>query len=275
METDQVWRVAAIRFLNTAPLMWGLEHEPHLDISYTVPSHCARQMREGQADIGIIPVIEMARIAGLAALPGIGITAREQVRSILLISRVAPANIQRLALDSSSRTSAALVQILLRQYWKAGEPQVREAEPDWREMLRDNDAALVIGDPALQISVHHSAAGYQVFDLAQVWQEWTGLPFVFALWAVRREAIASVQEASWLSERFQRAKVEGMAHIPELAATWAPRMQLPVAEVLRYLQHNVVFDVDTAAWAGLTRFFKLAAEQHLIARPDIPELLLT
>ncbi len=184
------WRVAAISFLNTAPLLRGLENEAGLRLQSMLPAQCAEALRAGTADIGIIPVIEMARIPGLVALPEIAIAARSEVRSILLISRCPPARIRRLCLDPASRTSAALVQILLRRRFGA-EFSIEPPTPDWQAMLARADGGLLIGDPALQVSVSGAAAaaGFETRDLAAEWHRWTGLPFVFALWAVRQERL--------------------------------------------------------------------------------------
>lgn len=268
--------MAAISFLNTAPLMWGLDAEPRLEIAYTVPSQCAEALRRGGADIGIIPVIEMARIADLAALPGIAIAARAEVRSILLISRRPAAQVRTLCLDRSSRTSSALAQILLAQRYGA-RFEVTEQAPDWRAMLDQSDAGLLIGDPALRISIsgEAAAAGMLVYDLAAEWHQWTGLPFVFALWAVRRQRLAAepAAGAAWLIERFQRAKREGLARVEELAALWAPRMGISPGEVRRYLQTDVEYDFTPEHRQGLERFFQLAAAQGLIPSPRPPAFL--
>ncbi len=267
------WRVAAISFLNTAPLLWGLETEPRLQLSYTAPSACAEQMRREEAEIGIIPVIEMARIAGLAALPGIAVAARAEVRSILLITKKPWAEIQRVALDRSSRTSAALAQILLLRRYGA-KFEVTERAPDWRTMLEDADAALVIGDPALRLTLTGEAeeAGYRVHDLAAEWHAWTGLPFVFALWAVRRSSVPPGEE-NWLIERFQRAKRDGLANSAVLVERWSRRLDLPAEEIRRYLARDVEYDLTPEHWAGLARFYELAAEQGLIPSPQPPALL--
>lgn len=267
------YRVAAISFLNTAPLLWGLDTEPALQLAYTAPSACAEQMRRGEAEMGIIPVIEMARIPGLAVIPGIAVAARAQVRSILLITRQPLGEIRRLALDRSSRTSAALAQILLRQRYGA-HFEVAERAPDWRAMLEEADAALLIGDPALRLSITGEAelAGYRAHDLAAEWHQWTGLPFVFAVWAVRRQAVPAGREA-WLTGRFQRAKRDGLANVESLVRRWSHRLALPAEEVRRYLAHDVEYDLGPEHWAGLGHFYQLAAELALIATPQPPAIL--
>ncbi len=272
-EAEPRYRVAAISFLNTAPLLWGLDTEPALQLAYTSPSACAEQLRHGEAEIGIIPVIEMARREGLAALPGIAVAARAEVRSILLITRHSLGEIRRLALDRSSRTSAVLAQILLCRRYGA-RCEAAERAPVWRDMLEDADAALLIGDPALRLSITGEAeqAGYRTYDLAAEWHQWTGLPFVFALWAVRRSAVPEPRRA-WLAERFQRAKHEGLANAEMLVQRWSRRLDLPAEEIRRYLAHDVEYDLSPEHWAGLGHFYQLAAEMGLIASPRPPGLL--
>ena len=273
-------RLAAIEFLNAAPLMWGLEQDPDISAFFTVPSACAAALRDGTADLGVIPVIELARIPGLAGVRGVGVTARRQVRSILLISKVPPARIRSLRLDASSRTSAALVQILLQEYWKA-RFTTAEALPDWRDMLRAADAALLIGDPALRLRVsgEPEREGLSVVDLATVWNQWTGLPFVFALWGVRTAAVADFErgqpgkDAAWLVRRLLRSKQEGIAHREDLVRLWAPRLALPEDEVRRYLEHDVEYDLQTEHERGMQLYLDLAARQGLLETPRIPVFL--
>lgn len=271
-------RLAAIEFLNAAPLMWGLEQDPGIETCFTVPSACAAALRDGTADMGVIPVIELARIPGLAGIPGIGVTARRQVRSILLISKVAPRQIRSLRLDRSSRTSAALVQILLKEYWGAAFTTAA-ALPSWRDMLREADAALIIGDPALRLRVSGEPVrdGLQVFDLATVWHQWTGLPFVFALWGIRRAAVDALQreqphqDEAWLVRRLLQAKQEGVAHREDLVRLWAPRLQLSEDEVRRYLQQDVEYDLQPEHERAIQLYFDLAARHGLLEAPRLPE----
>lgn len=271
-------RLAAIEFLNAAPLMWGLDQEPGIETFFTVPSACAAALREGTADMGVIPVIELARIPGLAGIPGIGVTARRQVRSILLISKVPPPQIRSLRLDLSSRTSAALVQILLLEHWGA-RFTTASATPAWRDMLREADAALIIGDPALRLRVsgEPEREGLKVYDLATVWHQWTGLPFVFALWGIRRAAVDALEreqpqkDAAWLVRRLLQAKQEGVAHREDMVRLWAPRLHLAEDEVRRYLEHDVEYDLLPEHHRAIQLYFDLATRHGLLETPRLPE----
>src|SRR5450631_1267002 len=147
-------RVSAISFLNTAPLMWDFEHGTageHFEIDYTIPSECAAALAADRADIGIIPAITYAQIPGLVILPNIAIASKNHVRSILLVSKRRIEDIRTVATDTSSRTSVALTQILFAKFF-GGQRKLTPHPPELTEMLKQHDAALLIGDSALQIS---------------------------------------------------------------------------------------------------------------------------
>src|SRR5262252_7614431 len=148
-------RISIVQYLNTAPLLWGFTNGPlqgKYDLSFTVPSQCAEDLRLGRADIAIIPAIEYQRIPGLAILPDMAIASKNQVRSLLIVAKKPIEQVTTLALDSSSRSTQALTRILCAEKWRIA-PKFTEAVPDLPEMLHDADAALLIGDPALRISL--------------------------------------------------------------------------------------------------------------------------
>ncbi|HXR97676.1 MAG TPA: menaquinone biosynthesis protein [Terriglobales bacterium] len=272
-------RIAAIDFLNAAPLMWGLGADARFTLDYTLPSACADALRQGDADLGVIPVIELARREGrisLTALAGMGVAssaaAPSEVRSILLVSRGPVEQARSVSLDAASRTSAALAQILLRHRF-AAKAQFVVGDSDWRAALARHDAALIIGDPALRLRISGEAerAGFEVLDLAREWHQWTGLPFVFALWGVRGEVYAANHE--WLPARLRQALDDGIAQRSAIAAAWAPRLGIPEAEAHLYLSENVVHRLGPAHAAGLERFFALAAADGLIEVSAAPAML--
>jgi chorismate dehydratase len=276
-------RISAISYLNTAPLMWDFEHgdSEHsnagndFDISYTVPSRCAALLNEGSADIGIIPVAAYATVPGLLVLPGVAIAARQAVRSILLVSSVPLEKIQTVALDISSLTSTALIKVLFAKWWGGGRTFVA-MEPDVEEMLRRADAGLVIGDPALQVDRSH----YFTYDLAEEWLRFTGKPFVFAFWALRKEARQearedAIREASPLLDLaaiFQRSRDHGLEpeNLDTIAREWVPRVGLTKADVKEYLTENIHYFLDAQCMEGLRLFYRYAEECG--ALPKAPEL---
>ena len=271
-------RISIVQYLNTAPLVWGFTHGPlqgRYDLSFTVPSQCAEQLARGNVDVAIIPAIEYQRIPGLVALPGMAIASKHAVRSLLVISRKPIEQVRRLALDLSSRSTEALVRLLAAGRWRApGAPPIEftSASPDLAAMLSENDAALIIGDPALRLAERHDAGEpllpgitrLHVYDVITEWRAWTGRPGVLALWAVRPRAVHPEMVAD-----FQASKDYGLAHLEEIAANAAATLGLPQAHLERYLRENIDFGLDEENRAGLQLFFEKAAAAGLIpaARP--------
>ncbi|MGE0404680.1 MAG: menaquinone biosynthetic enzyme MqnA/MqnD family protein [Candidatus Korobacteraceae bacterium] len=274
-------RVSAISFLNTAPLMWdfdqGMVPRPeagpracdNLEISYTVPSHCARDLRAGTSDIGIIPAITYATIPGLAILPDAAIAARGPVRSILLVSKTPLSEIRTVAADSSSRTSVALAEVLFRKFL-GGARTFAETDPDLASMLQTHDAALLIGDSALRIPLQGS--GYHIFDLSELWHHYTGHAFAFAFWAVRLAALKEVDASVDWARMFRQSRDHGLEHasVEEIARQWSPHVGVSKTSVQEYITRNIHYFLDERTRLGLELFYRYAAECGLI--PTAPEL---
>jgi chorismate dehydratase len=263
-------RISAISYLNTAPLIWDFENGDtgrDFDISYTLPSACARALEGGTADIGIIPAAAYTQIAGLTVLPGVAIASRRPVRSILLVSKVPVEKIRTVALDTSSLTSAALTKILFEK-WLGGGRTFTPMAPDIERMLATHDAGLLIGDPALQLN----RARYQTLDLAEEWIRNTGKPFVFAFWAVRQEALRDSSRAQDLASVFQESRDHGLQprSLDKISREWAPRLGLTEANIRSYLTENIYYHLDAACLEGLQLFYRYAAE--IGALPAAPEM---
>jgi chorismate dehydratase len=268
-------RVSAISFLNTAPLMWDFEQGKvpassevkiagNLEIAYTVPSRCARELARGGADIGIIPAITYASVPNLAILPDVAIAARGPVRSILLVSKVPQEKIRSVATDSSSRTSVALAEVLFRNFL-GGQREFQEMEPDLEPMLRQHDAALLIGDSALRIPLQGS--GYEVYDLAEMWRRYTGHSFVFAFWAIRMLALQEADREQDVAQIFRESRDHGLEpeNVEQIARLWAPHLGISELEIRNYLTQNIHYFFDDDACRGLELFYRYAAECGLIA----------
>ena len=265
-------RLSAISFLNTAPLMWDFERGDagkDFEISYTTPTACAAALAAGTADMGIIPAVTYAEIPGLVILPNIAIAAKDNVRSILLISKKPVEDIRTVATDTSSRTSVALTQVLFTKFF-GGHRKFTPHPPDLKEMLKEHDAALLIGDSALQISLHDSP--YHLYDLAHDWRRLTGKPFVFAFWAIRLDALHRQPKGMNLREVFQRSRDHGL--LPEsvavLANEWGPKLGITEAEVTTYLTESIHYYLDRENHGGLQLFLTYTHEIGLI--PAVPEL---
>jgi len=273
LENMRALKISAISFLNTVPLMWDFEHEPsreireNFQIEYTVPSLCAKALREGTADIGIIPVITMATIPDLVALPDVAIAALNKVWSIQLVSKKPIEEIRTVAVDTSSRTSVGLTQVLLTKFF-GGHRDLTPMAPVLGPMLDRCDAGLLIGDPAMMVKTD----GLYSYDLAEVWRAKTGLPFVFALWAVRKAALAEMRPGVDLEKIFRLSRDHGLLpkNVDAIAREWSPRMGLSAARIVSYFRENIHYTLDAECRKGLALYFKLAAECGVI--PAAPEL---
>ena len=253
--------------MNTAPLIWSFTRgsrarEVEL-LTDAAPARCAELLARGQADAALVPVIEYQRFEPEVLLvPEVCVGARAQVRSVVLVTRQRRLrDLRSVALDPSSRTSAALVEIIVRAFIGHA-PQLAPAAPDLRAMLAAHDAALLIGDPAMTFA----RAGLQVYDLASLWREHTGLGFVFAMWMARADGEAARRA---LAVDFVGARDEGLAHIAEIAAAYAETLGLPRAELSAYLRENIRYTLDEAMLAGLEMFYRLA-RKHEIIRAERP-----
>lgn len=264
-------RIAAISFLNTAPLMWEFEHgrpAGEYEIRYTLPSHCAEMLRAGTADIGIIPAAAYASIPGLAIVPGVAIAAKGPVRSIFLISKKPAEEIRTVAADTSSRSSVALLRILFEKHWKT-KPEFVPMAPELAPMLAKCDAGLLIGDPALVAAARLKPGEYHVYDLAEEWIRLTGLPFVFAFWAVRS---AAVEDAATLVRDFQSSRDAGLRkeNIETIVHEWAPKLGLGDDVVRDYLREAIYYGLDDECLKGLRHFYQLSVECKVL--DQAPEL---
>ena len=276
-------RLSIVEYLNTAPLVRGFTHGPlrgKYELSFTVPSLCAEALRTGAADVAIIPVIEYQRIGGLVVLPNLSIAAKKSVRSLLLVSKKPIAEVTRIALDRSSRSTQVLVCILCAKKWGIA-PECFEAEPELPAMLEAADAALLIGDPALRlalnaescakrdaagrISVSGEIAGLPkdsavfIYDVVEQWQALTRLPAVLAVWAARRETATPE-----VVQHFQQSLGFGLEHLDEICLEAAQGLGLPVAKLRRYLEENIDYTLDNENLRGLGKYFSFAAELGII-----------
>ena len=263
-------RISAISYLNTAPLMWDFEHGQagrDFDISYTLPSDCARAIETGTADMGIVPAAAYAQVPGLMVLPGVAIASRRPVRSILLVSNLPLEKIRTVALDTSSLTSVALTKVLFEK-WLGGGRTFTAMPPDIEKMLASHDAGLLIGDPALQID----RSRYLTLDLAEEWIRYTGKPFVFAFWALRQDALHEASPVQDLAAVFQQSRDHGLEpeSLDYISREWAPRLGITESDVRSYLTENIHYRLDAPCLEGLHLFYRYAAE--IGALPTAPEM---
>jgi chorismate dehydratase len=251
-------RVGAVNYLNTKPLICDLDElAPEAELILEVPSRLADLLAAGRLDVALIPVIEYFRSGRYTVVPDIAIATRGPVLSVTLFSRVPWARVRRVALDAGSRTSAALAQVLLRRRYGV-EPEVVALPLDRDAEDADADAVLLIGDRAMRACLPGFAHAY---DLGQEWYDWTGLPFVFAVWAVRPGA-----ELGGVAEVLAEAKRRGRERAGEIAHREAPRLGLDAGFCRRYLSNILHFDLGAREQAGLHHYYMLACELGLAPR---------
>lgn len=242
----------AVSYLNTVPLVWGMLHGPQsaeVDLSFSIPSECARDVEQDKAEVGLVPVAEIAR-QELEIVPGVGICCLGAVRSILLFSRVSWHEIRTLAADHSSRTSVKLARIILRERYGA-EPRITHEKPVLHDMLLHSDAALVIGDPALRLEP--ATLPFECLDLGAEWFGLTRLPFVFAAWAGKPGiAVSALVGITVESNLFGQARIDEIIE-HEFAGRGISREL-----TRRYLTQHIQFTIGGAEQRGLEAFLELA-----------------
>ncbi|HEY9283389.1 MAG TPA: menaquinone biosynthesis protein [Pyrinomonadaceae bacterium] len=251
--------MAASSYLNSAPLIWSFargarRREVEL-LTDAAPARCALMLARGHADVALVPTIEYQRMRDLAVVPGVCVGARRAVRSVVLVTRTDDLReVRSVALDESSRTSAALVRVIFREFY-GRDLETATARPDVARMLGGRDAALVIGDPAMTFA----REGLVVHDLATLWRERTGLGFVFAMWMARASDGGLARAVD-----FAAARDEGLAGLEEIVAEYERELGLPRAELREYLTENIRFHLDEEMRAGLELFYELARKHNLI-----------
>ncbi len=248
--------VCAVSYLNTVPLVWGMLEGPQRDLfhlTFALPSICAAQLASGDVDIGIVPVAALLE-QKLEIFRGAGIASNGPVRTILLVSKCRPEDIDLLAVDSGSRTSVLLARHYLSTQFGVS-PALVSMTPDLEPMLAAAGAALIIGDPALLLDPGElRARGLHVTDLGEEWTRSTGLPMVFAVWAGRREVHTAGAEAAFVeSARF------GLAHIDDIVAAEHARRGISPVLAHEYLTRNIVFELGDLEYRGMRAFLDAAA----------------
>lgn len=262
--------------------MWDFEHPPlaaklaeRYQLHYTLPSLCADELLAGRADLGLIPIASLT--PSLTIVPGSTIASLDQVRSIQLIVK-APLTLEQvrtIAADNASRSSRAYAELLFRRFLRTS-PEFVTQPANLITMLRNADAALLIGDPALlalesRSQVEAAVGPCQWFDLASEWRACTGLPWVAAVWAVRPESLTRSQvTAVELIDNLTRSRDHGLAHIDDLVAEWAPRIAVPAETIRHYLTANIHYTLTPECIRTIQIFREYAATEGIL--PPLPSL---
>ena len=278
-------RVAAISFLNPAPLLYNFEHPPtaatlaaNYTLHYTTPANCAHELLTGAADLGLVPIASLT--PELAIVPGCTIASLDEVRSILLLVKnphklptfEALRQVRTIAADAASRSSQAYAHILFEHFHQT-HPTFLELPADPTSMLARADAALLIGDPALFARESRSTLdpNNQLLwlDLAQLWRQHTNLPRVAAVRAIRPQALTTLTPTQLIAD-LTASRDAGLAHIDDLVREWTPRLAIPPNTIHAYLTQNIHYTLDPACLQAIHLFRKLAAE--IKALPPLPHL---
>ncbi len=275
---DSRLRIAAIRFLNPAPLMWDFEHPPLQEelsrryrIDWMLPSECADRLAGGEAELGLVPIAALAANPNLRVLPGCTIASKGRVRSLLLVRRAKQelSAIRTVAADTASRTTITYTRILFRKWWN-GNPEFLPMAADLDTMLDRADAAVVIGDPAL-MALEERANRYErteeelvYHDLAAEWKAASGLPFVSAVWGTA----CSHSFDERVTEDLIHSRDHGLANIDALVTEWTRKIPLRADTIRTYLTENIHYVLDEECIEGMRGFFRYAAETGILPQYD-------
>ncbi|MDH7479290.1 MAG: menaquinone biosynthesis protein [Syntrophomonadaceae bacterium] len=269
-------RVGHIQFINCLPLYYGLvKNGVLLDVELTkgTPTELNRHLIEGRLDISPISSIEYARHhRDLILLPDLAVGADGEVRSIILVSRVPLMELggKTIALTSTSATSQALLQILLRKYGLNCRYFV--SPPELGSMLLEADAALLIGDPALRTYFRSHPDLYH-YDLGRLWKELTGLPMVYAVWAARREFVQDSPDlAREVYNAFHRSMLYSLEHLREIAEN-AARWESMDAQTLQEYFRGLEFQLGPSQQAGLLEYYRQANQEGFLGELPVIEFL--
>jgi chorismate dehydratase len=283
-QTGSRLRIAAIRFLNPAPLMWDFEHEPHKSqlairyhLEWMMPSACADRLalpngHPDAADIGLVPVAALASTPGLRIIPGCAIAAKRKVRSIILVRRANQplSEIRTVAADTSSRASLAYTRVLFK-LWGNEEAVFMPHRPDLDPMLEAAEAALLIGDPALfaleerQNREERTGEPLIYHDLAEEWIALMDVPWISAVWAIRETSLAaSGLTMESIAADFTASRDRGLENIETLVTEWSAKLPIPAQTIRAYLTSNIFYYLDEECLNGLRSFYAQAAKTGIL-----------
>lgn len=237
--------ITAVSYLNTLPFIYGLENFTELKGKYKLeldyPARCAEKLLNAQSDVGLIPAAVVPQLKGYKIITDYCIGAVGKVASVLLLSQVPLNEIKTITLDYQSRTSVQLVQVLAREFWKI-QPQWIAAQNGFENKIQEQNAAVVIGDRALEISKNFT----YVYDLAEHWQNFSSLPFVFAVWVAKNDVDKSI--ITILNEGLSLG-------VENIAAVVEKYQQNEKINLTTYYTENISYNFDDEKKKGLEKFW--------------------
>lgn len=250
-------RLGVVPYMNAKPLIYGLNQQTNaVELLFEVPSLLPTMLNNDQIDVAIIPSIEYFRSGDYAIIPNISISSCGAVESVKIFSKVPIHNIRVAALDKSSLTSCALTRIILKEQYHLS-PQYTQWNKEYDISRTDTDAALIIGDNAMKVIDNE----YVTLDLGQAWFEFTGLPFVYAVWVVKRD-----RRIPGINKLLKNAKEAGIRSVRKLAATESHRLQLTEQRCLNYLTNSIRYNLGKEEIKGLQTFYQYAMSSGLVPK---------
>ncbi|MBI1849569.1 MAG: menaquinone biosynthesis protein [Planctomycetes bacterium] len=250
-----VHRIGSVPYLNAKPLITSLAARSDVELHLMPPRPLSALLAEGRVDVALIPTFEFLRQPSYRAVPGIAIASRGPVRSVLLFHRVPVDRVRRVAVDQSSLSSAALVRVILERRYGL-EPIYADVPPDFAALDRETDAVLLIGDPAMQAAAKSVVPR---LDLGDEWQKLTGLPFVYAVFAIRPHA-----DETQLTRLLLEAKARGIGEIDAIADAHSTSLGIAAVELRSYLREAIRFDLGADEMSGIEAFRDRAFDLGLL-----------
>jgi chorismate dehydratase len=248
-------KVGSVPYLNAKPLIWGLHREPGVDLTFEVPSRLAVMLRNGELTAGMVSSVACFLNPQLWIAPGMSVASNGPVQSVKLFHNRGLESIRKVALDTSSLTSVLLSKVILSEAYGLT-PEFVDMPPCVGDMLDSCDAAVMIGDPAMKVP----SGRYPELDLGDEWHKLTGLPFVYAVWAVNPD-LASAE----LVDILQRSKAYGIERFPEISESEAERLDLPYEVCFRYLSEIMNYDLTDCHMEGLNLFREKARQLGFVS----------
>lgn len=241
-------KVGAVSYLNTKPLLYGIgrsELVNDIELTLEYPSELARKLKSNEIDIALLPVAAMQTIENARIVSDYGIAAEGNVASVCIFSHVPMEEIKTVYLDYQSRTSVRLAQLLLAKHWKK-DVEFKQAPENYIEYINGTTAGVIIGDRALKQLTNFE----YIYDLAEAWKDFTGLPFVFAAWIANKEL-----PADFLA-KFNKANAKGLSHIDEVVA----ENPFPYFDLKKYYTEHIHYKIDEQKKKGLELFLQMIGE---------------
>lgn len=252
LKLERKVKVAAVSYLNTKPLLYGFRNHPvmeMMELSMDYPAKIAKQLIDGEVDVALVPVAIIPELKEYHIIADYCIGAEGPVASVCLYSDVPLNEIKRIYLDYQSRSSVALLQVLVREYWKLDVAFV-DTNGDYQDQIKGTDAGLVIGDRAL---AQRKVSPY-IYDLAENWVRFTSLPFVFAAW------ISNKQLPAEFIKEFNNATSLGIKNIPAVVA----ENPYDIYDLATYYIHNISYPLTPAKRQGMQRFLGYLLQEQKV-----------